>query len=37
MMYLSLGYDHRIIDGGYGGKFCASIAQRLESWTPDRM
>lgn len=37
MMFLSLGYDHRIIDGGYGGKFCRSIAERLESWSPDRM
>ena len=37
MMFLSLGYDHRIIDGGYGGKFCATIAQRLESWDPSRM
>lgn len=37
MMFLSLGYDHRIIDGGYGGKFCATIAQRLESWDPSRI
>lgn len=37
MMFLSLGYDHRIIDGGYGGKFCATIARRLESWDPSRM
>jgi 2-oxoglutarate dehydrogenase dihydrolipoamide succinyltransferase (E2 component) len=37
MMYLTLGYDHRIIDGGYGGKFCSAIAERLEYWTPERM
>lgn len=37
IMFLSLGYDHRIVDGGYGGKFTAAVAERLESWTPDRM
>lgn len=37
MMYLSLSYDHRIIDGAYGGRFCQSLAKRLESWEPTRM
>lgn len=37
MMFLSLSYDHRIIDGGYGGKFCNRLVERLESWDPSRM
>jgi 2-oxoglutarate dehydrogenase E2 component (dihydrolipoamide succinyltransferase) len=37
MMYLTLGYDHRIIDGSYGGRFVARIAERLENWTSDRL
>lgn len=31
-MYLSLSYDHRIIDGSLGGNFLYSIAQYLENW-----
>lgn len=37
MMFLSLSYDHRIIDGSYGGKFCNRLVERLESWDPSRM
>lgn len=31
-MYLSLSYDHRIIDGSLGGNFLYAIAQYLENW-----
>ncbi|WP_321332491.1 dihydrolipoamide acetyltransferase family protein [uncultured Bacteroides sp.] len=31
-MYLSLSYDHRIIDGTLGGKFLYRIAEYLEQW-----
>ena len=35
MMYLTLGYDHRIIDGAYGTKFLAKIKELLESFSND--
>lgn len=31
-MYLSLSYDHRVIDGMLGGNFLHRIAQYLEDW-----
>lgn len=31
-MYLSLSFDHRIVDGSLGGKFLRRIADYLESW-----
>lgn len=31
MMYISLTYDHRIIDGLYGGSFLQQIVQKLEN------
>ena len=31
MMYLTLGYDHRIINGAYGSKFLVSIKEYLEN------
>jgi len=31
-MYLSLSYDHRIVDGAVGGAFLRRIADYLESW-----
>lgn len=31
-MYLSLSYDHRVIDGSLGGKFVRRIADYLENW-----
>lgn len=36
MMYLSLSYDHRIIDGSLGGMFIKKVADYLESWDPKR-
>ena len=34
MAYLSLGYDHRIIDGAVADEFLAHIKQTLENWDP---
>jgi 2-oxoglutarate dehydrogenase E2 component (dihydrolipoamide succinyltransferase) len=32
MMYLSLSYDHRIIDGSIGASFLTAVAREFESW-----
>ncbi len=32
MMYLSLSYDHRVIDGALGGSFVRRVADYLENW-----
>ena len=32
MLYLTLGYDHRLIDGAYGTKFLSWIKQLLENY-----
>ena len=37
MMYLTLGYDHRIIDGAYGTKFLAKIVSELENFDVDEI
>ncbi|MES1216860.1 MAG: dihydrolipoamide acetyltransferase family protein [Bacteroidota bacterium] len=36
MMYLSLSYDHRIVDGSLGATFLTSIANELENFSADR-
>ncbi len=36
MMYLSLSYDHRIIDGSLGATFLSSVANELENFNADR-
>ncbi len=36
MMYLSLSYDHRIIDGGLGSTFLNAVAKELENWDVNR-
>ncbi len=33
MIYLSLSFDHRVIDGAVADQFMASLKQRLQSWT----
>ena len=33
MMYLTLAYDHRLIDGAYGTQFLNRIKELLESFT----
>src|SRR6188472_3453156 len=36
MMYLSLSYDHRIIDGSLGATFLTSVANELENFNAER-
>lgn len=36
MMYLSLSYDHRVIDGALGGTFLKRVADYLENWNTER-
>lgn len=36
MMYLSLSYDHRVIDGALGGTFLKRVADYLEEWDTKR-
>jgi len=36
MMYLSLSYDHRVVDGALGGMFVKRVADYLENWDTDR-
>lgn len=36
MMYLSLSYDHRIIDGSLGASFLTAVANELEAFDPKR-
>jgi 2-oxoglutarate dehydrogenase E2 component (dihydrolipoamide succinyltransferase) len=36
MMYLSLSYDHRIIDGSLGATFLTSLANELENFDSNR-
>tara|TARA_R100001143_G_scaffold63387_1_gene70113 strand:+ start:51713 stop:53539 length:1827 start_codon:yes stop_codon:yes gene_type:complete len=35
-MYLTMSYDHRIIDGAHGGAFTSRVKQLLEDFDPDR-
>ena len=32
MMFLSLSYDHRVVDGALGGKFVRKVADYLEQF-----
>lgn len=36
MMYLSMSYDHRIIDGSLGASFLTAVAKELEAFDPNR-
>jgi 2-oxoglutarate dehydrogenase E2 component (dihydrolipoamide succinyltransferase) len=36
MMYLSLSYDHRIIDGSVGAAFLTAVAKEFENWNFER-
>lgn len=36
MMYLSLSYDHRIVDGSIGASFLTEVAKELEAWDPEK-
>lgn len=35
-MFLSLSYDHRVVDGSLGGSFVRRVADYLENWDLDR-
>jgi len=36
MMFLSLSYDHRVVDGALGGSFVRRVADYLEKWDTNR-
>ncbi|KQM66149.1 diapophytoene dehydrogenase [Pedobacter sp. Leaf216] len=36
MMFLSLSYDHRVVDGSLGGMFVRRVADYLEGWDLNR-
>ncbi|MFM2139355.1 MAG: hypothetical protein RJA57_1662 [Bacteroidota bacterium] len=36
MMYLSMSYDHRIVDGSLGATFLTAVAKELENFHPER-
>lgn len=36
MMFLSLSYDHRVVDGSLGGSFVRRVADYLEKWDSSR-
>lgn len=36
MMFLSLSYDHRVVDGALGGSFVRKVADYLEAWDMNR-
>lgn len=36
MMYLSMSYDHRIVDGSVGASFLTAVAKELEAFDPSR-
>ena len=37
MLYLTLGYDHRLIDGAYGTKFLSRLKELLENYNTDEI
>ena len=32
MMYITLGYDHRLIDGAYGTRFLSRVTELMEQF-----
>jgi 2-oxoglutarate dehydrogenase E2 component (dihydrolipoamide succinyltransferase) len=36
MMFISMSYDHRIVDGAMGSKFLAAVGKEIENWDPNR-
>lgn len=36
MAYLTLSYDHRIVDGAMGGQYLQYVCNYLENWDPER-
>ena len=37
MMYLTMSYDHRVIDGALGGTFLRRVGDYLENWDKNRI
>jgi 2-oxoglutarate dehydrogenase E2 component (dihydrolipoamide succinyltransferase) len=37
MAYLTLGYDHRVIDGAVADQFMSHVKRALENWDPNAM
>ncbi|MCA5005424.1 dihydrolipoamide acetyltransferase family protein [Sphingobacterium bovistauri] len=37
MMYLTMSYDHRVIDGALGGMFLRRVGDYLEKWDKERI
>ncbi|SVD66265.1 uncharacterized protein METZ01_LOCUS419119, partial [marine metagenome] len=37
MVYLTLSYDHRIIDGAYGTRFLSYLVEQLEHYNVRRI
>src|SRR5206468_3796319 len=35
MAYLSLGYDHRVVDGAVADQFMSTVKRALENWDPN--
>jgi pyruvate/2-oxoglutarate dehydrogenase complex dihydrolipoamide acyltransferase (E2) component len=35
MMYMSLSFDHRVLDGLQAAQFMGAVKRRLEAWNPD--
>ncbi len=36
MMFISMSYDHRIVDGAIGTQFLAAVVKAFEAWDPNR-
>ena len=36
MMFISMSYDHRIVDGAMGSKFLSAVGKEIESWDLNR-
>ena len=36
MMYLSMSYDHRVVDGSLGASFLTAVANELEAFDPEK-
>ena len=36
LMFLSMSYDHRVVDGALGGSFLRRVGDYLEAFNPDR-
>ena len=35
MMYMSLSFDHRVLDGMTAAQFLGAIKHRMETWGPE--